>query len=97
MPGVLYTEPFRSVPARLRHGSRSRQTAIMGLPATPRLNRVIGQSTGVVELPPQGLVLSSTLGEALGVEVSRDICEHFPHSHVQWNQVHRPPAAQLLV
>jgi putative ABC transport system permease protein len=69
MPGVLYTEPFRTVPARLRYGSRSRQTAIMGLPAAPRLNRVIGQTAGVVELPPAGLVLSTTLGRALGVEV----------------------------
>ncbi|MCP4204118.1 MAG: FtsX-like permease family protein [bacterium] len=69
MPGVLYTEPFRAVPARLRHGSRSRQAAILGLPATPRLNRVVGQTAGAVELPPAGLVLSSTLGRALGVEV----------------------------
>jgi putative ABC transport system permease protein len=69
MPGVLSTEPFRTVPVRLRNGSRSRQTAIMGLPARPRLNRVIGQTAGVVELPPAGLVLSSTLGKALGVEV----------------------------
>jgi putative ABC transport system permease protein len=69
LPGVLHAEPFRAVPARLRHGSRSRQTSIMGLPAKPRLNRVISQTTGVVELPPAGLVLSSTLGRALGVEV----------------------------
>lgn len=69
MPGVLSIEPFRSVPVRLRFGPRSRQTAILGLPASPRLNRVIGQTTGVVELPPAGLVLSTTLGRALGVEV----------------------------
>jgi putative ABC transport system permease protein len=54
---------------RLRHGTRSRQVGILGLPSTPRLNRVIGQSQGVVNLPPDGLVLSSTLGEALGVDV----------------------------
>jgi len=69
MPGVLFTEPFRAVPARLRHGPRSRQVSILGLPAAPRLNRVIGQTAGVVELPPDGMVLSSTLGEALGVQV----------------------------
>lgn len=69
MPGVLYIEPFRAVPARLRYGTRSRQTAILGLPSAPRLNRIIGQTAGVVELPPAGLVLSSTLGHALGVEV----------------------------
>ena len=69
MPGVLYTEPFRAVPVRLRYATRSRQVAILGLPARPRLNRVIGQRQGVVELPAEGLVLSSTLGEALGVGV----------------------------
>ena len=69
MPGVLYIEPFRSVPVRLRHGTRSRQTAILGLPARPRLNRVVGQTAGVVQLPAAGLVLSSTLGKALGAEV----------------------------
>jgi putative ABC transport system permease protein len=69
LPGVLYTEPFRAVPVRLRYGTRSRQTAVMGLPAVPRLNRVIGQKAGVVELPAEGLVLSSSLGEVLGVEV----------------------------
>jgi putative ABC transport system permease protein len=69
LPGVLYTEPFRAVAVRLRYGTRSRQTAVMGLPAVPRLNRVIGQKAGVVELPAEGLVLSSSLGEVLGVEV----------------------------
>lgn len=68
MPGVLYTEPFRAVPARLIHGTRSRQIGILGLPAEPRLNRVIGQTQGVVEMPPEGLVLSSSLGEVLGIE-----------------------------
>ncbi len=69
LPGVLYTEPFRAVPVRLRYGARSRQTVVMGLPAVPRLNRVIGQKAGVVELPAKGLVLSSSLGGVLGVEV----------------------------
>ena len=73
MPGVLDTEPFRAVPVRLRHGPRSRQVAILGLPAAPRLNRVIGQTQGVVELPPDGLVLSTTLGEVLGVEVGEQV------------------------
>ncbi len=68
LPGVLSTEPFRAVPARLRHGTRARQVAIMGLPAAPRLNRVIGQRAGIVELPAEGLVLSETLGEVLDVE-----------------------------
>lgn len=67
LPGVTYAEPLRAVPARLRSGHRSRQTAIMGLTAEPRLNRIIDVNAGVVQLPPDGLVLSSTLAEVLGV------------------------------
>lgn len=66
--GVLGVEPFRSVAARLRHGHRSRQTAIQGLPAGARLNRIVDASGRVVELPPDGLVLSDKLGRLLGVE-----------------------------
>jgi putative ABC transport system permease protein len=69
MPGVISAEPFRAVPVRLRWGTRSRQVGIMGLPARPRLNRVVSQTRGVVELPTEGLVLSSSLSEALGIGV----------------------------
>lgn len=69
MPGVLSVEPFRTVPVRLVHGSRSRQVGILGLPAEPRLNRLISQTEGALDLPPHGVVLSSTLGKALAAEV----------------------------
>ncbi len=67
LPGVVYTEAFRSVPVRLRHDHRSRQVAIMGLDRAPQLNRVIDASLNPVELPPDGLVLSSKLAELLVV------------------------------
>lgn len=67
-PGVVDVEPFRTVAVRLRHGHRSRQTAIQGLPARGRLNRVVDASGWEVELPPDGLVLSDKLGRLLGVE-----------------------------
>ena len=41
LPGVMDVEPMRSVPVRLRAGHRSRTLAITGLPATPRLNRIV--------------------------------------------------------
>ena len=46
LPGVMDVEPQRSTPARLRHGSRSRTLAIAGVPAAPRLNRIIDRAGG---------------------------------------------------
>ncbi len=68
LPGVIYTEPSRAVPARLRHGHRHRQTAITGLANDAELNRVIDTSLAPVSLPPEGLVLSTKLAEILDVE-----------------------------
>jgi putative ABC transport system permease protein len=73
LPGVLHVEPFRSVPVRLRHENRSRQSAILGLPASPELSRVIDRQTGPVELPPEGLVMSLALGEQLGAREGDEI------------------------
>jgi putative ABC transport system permease protein len=67
LPGVVYAEPVRATPARLRAGPRSRQIAITGLVAEPRLNRVLDVNRGPMTLPPDGLVLSKKLAEILGV------------------------------
>ena len=67
LPGVLDVEPTRSVPVRLRAGTRSRTLAITGLTGTPHLMRVIDRTQGAVTLPPDGLVLSRMLGDILGV------------------------------
>ncbi len=67
LPGVVYAESMRSVPVRLRHGHRSRQVAVMGLTELPRLQRVVDTSLEPVELPPEGLVLTSKLAELLAV------------------------------
>jgi putative ABC transport system permease protein len=67
LPGVTAVEGFRSVPVRLRFGHRSRQVAILGLPAGPRLNRILDSESRPVMLPPQGIVMSRTLSDILGV------------------------------
>ena len=68
LPGVIAAEPLRSVPARLRFGHRSRQVAIMGLPSQAALYRVLDVvSVKPVTLPPEGLVVSLTLANVLGV------------------------------
>lgn len=69
LSGVMNVEPMRSVPVRLRFGHRSRQAAITGLGHGTTLNRVIDSDLEVVELPLDGIVLSSTLGDILGAQV----------------------------
>ncbi len=67
MPGVLASEPFRSVPVRLRYQHRSRRTALLGLPSPSELRRVIDKNRNAVALPPQGILLTSTLADIVGV------------------------------
>jgi putative ABC transport system permease protein len=66
LPGVIDVEPFRSVPVRLSFGHRSRQTAILGVADDARLDRVVDGSGRTVALPPEGLMVSSTLADVLG-------------------------------
>ncbi len=68
LPGVMMAEPFRVVPVRLRHGSRQYRLGIMGLPAVPRLYRVLDDSEAPVELPSRGgLTISRKLAEILDI------------------------------
>ncbi|MCC6464418.1 MAG: FtsX-like permease family protein, partial [Planctomycetes bacterium] len=66
-PGVLAAEPFRSVGVRLRAGHRKRLASITGVPDDVTLNRVLDAELRPVKLPAEGLVLSRSLGNALGV------------------------------
>jgi putative ABC transport system permease protein len=67
LPGVLRAEGFRSVPVRLRSGHRSRRVALLGLPATGELRRLVDRRLHQVVLPPDGLVLTAKLAEVLRV------------------------------
>jgi putative ABC transport system permease protein len=67
LPGVLASESFRIVPARLRAGPRERREAITGLSEVPRLSRVVNERREPVSMPPEGLLLSDTLADLLHV------------------------------
>ncbi|MEO8501286.1 MAG: ABC transporter permease, partial [Vicinamibacteria bacterium] len=79
LPGVMALEPMRSVPARIRFGHRSRQIAVTGLQAEPRLNRAVDRNGRIISMPATGLVLSRMLAKVLrlqpGDRVSLDILE----------------------
>ncbi|MGE5139716.1 MAG: FtsX-like permease family protein, partial [Rudaea sp.] len=68
LAGVIYAEPFRSVPARLRFGYRSRRVAVMGVPHGTSLNRALDQNGNPLPMPPEGLVVSKKLAEMLGAK-----------------------------
>jgi putative ABC transport system permease protein len=67
LPGVLRSEPFRVVPARVRFAHRSKRIAIQGLEFDPDLRRVVGQNFAVASIPPEGVLLTAKLAEILGV------------------------------
>ncbi|HXG47511.1 MAG TPA: ABC transporter permease, partial [Methylomirabilota bacterium] len=68
LPGVLFGETFRSVPARLRHGHASRKLTVTGLPRDARLHRVLDAREQPIPLPPDGLLVSAKLAEILGAK-----------------------------
>jgi putative ABC transport system permease protein len=67
LPGVIALEPYRAVPVRLRYQHRSRRTAVLGLPNSGQLRRIIDKDRSAVALPVDGILLTSTLADLLGV------------------------------
>ncbi len=67
LPGVLAMEPMRTVPVRMRVGYRHRTLAIAGVPANPRLRRIVDRAGRPHPVPPAGLVLSARLAQVLHV------------------------------
>ena len=72
-PGVLAVEPLRSVPVRLRNGHVNRQASITGLSQASRLHRIVDNDYRIIELPSEGLVLSTQLAQLLGLKVGQKV------------------------
>ena len=67
LPGVVWAEPFRSVPVRLRYEHRQYDASIDGIPTAAQLRRIIGIDLQPVEIPAGGVVLTDHLAEVLRV------------------------------
>jgi putative ABC transport system permease protein len=67
LPGVLRAEPFRMAPVRLRAGHHSRRATLLGLEETGELRQLLGRGLVPTALPPEGVVLTTKLGEILHV------------------------------
>ena len=67
MRGVIYAEPFRSVPCRLRFGHRSYRTSVEGIEQGSRLYRLLDMSLQATAVPRSGIMLTDYLGLMLGI------------------------------
>ena len=67
LPGVMTTEPMRAVPAKIRAGPREEREALQGVPAHQQLFHVYDVAGRSVDLPPDGLVISTMLARLLDV------------------------------
>lgn len=73
LPGVLFSEPFRAVPARLTRGNHSRRVNLMGLARQPELFRVLDKDVREVTIIPGGLTISEKLAEILEAKLGDEI------------------------
>lgn len=66
--GVLHSEPFRVVPARLRFEHRSKRIGLQGLEPNGDLRRVVGQKFDIARIPPDGVLVTKKLAEIIGTK-----------------------------
>lgn len=69
MPGVLRAEGLRMVPVRVEYEHRKRDTALVGLPGEATLRRLVEHGSGEVQVPADGVVLTKTLADLLGLRI----------------------------
>ena len=69
IPGVQYAEPVRTLPVRLRHEHRTYRTGIQGVQPRPFLHRPLTVDLRPIDVPSEGVVLTSYLADILQVDV----------------------------
>ena len=67
LDGVLEHEYYREEPVRMSFGHRVRRQSIKGMESAEGLQRLIDKANRQLSLPPDGILLTSTLAELLGV------------------------------
>ncbi len=69
LPGVLRSEPYRTVPARLRFQHQTYLSAITGLESGGELRRILDENLQPVVLPESGMILTDSLADKIGIAV----------------------------
>ncbi len=67
LAGVVRSEPFRAVPVRLRYEHRWHKTTLLGLQRDSELRLIVDQDGRRIPMPPDGVLISSTLADLLHV------------------------------
>lgn len=73
LPGVLHAEGHRAVPARIHAGPRNRSAIVLGHADDDELRVLVDSGGREVRVPSGGLMLTSKLGEILGVGPGDDV------------------------
>ncbi|VEP15397.1 ABC-type transport system, involved in lipoprotein release, permease component [Hyella patelloides LEGE 07179] len=68
LPGVIDSEPFRLVSARLRFEHRTYRTALTGIQPQGEFRRLMDKNLHSVNLPSDGAILTTKLADILGVK-----------------------------
>jgi putative ABC transport system permease protein len=69
LTGVTAAEGLRAVPVRVRYQNRMRDSVLSAVPPASELRRLLDRSGAKVEIPPDGVLMTKTLGEVLGLNV----------------------------
>lgn len=67
LPGVIFAEPMRVAPARLRAANRSYETGVSGISDGQQLRRVLDENLAPIDIKSDGLLMSRRLSDRLGV------------------------------
>ncbi|HEY1956439.1 MAG TPA: FtsX-like permease family protein [Polyangiaceae bacterium] len=73
VPGVVHAEAQRAVGAKLTHGWRERDLAILGVPRNPQLRRLEDARGEPIRPPTSGVLLSRPLAQILDVRAGDDV------------------------
>ncbi len=76
-PGVLYAEGYRAAPVRLRHESRQKDVAIIGMPEGARLKRLLDSELRYAKIPAEGLLLNVRIAKKLGLKPGDTVSVEF--------------------
>ena len=69
LPGVITTQPVRSVAVRLRNGHLSDRKAIQGIVSGADLSRLLDTDQKLIEPPPGGMALSRHIAKDLNLKL----------------------------
>ncbi|NTW49494.1 MAG: FtsX-like permease family protein [Chlorobiales bacterium] len=77
LDGILEQELTRDEPVKLRAGHRERRLSISGVKSATGLRRLVDANMREYRLPPEGVALTSTLADILGVQPGDSLTVEF--------------------